>query len=180
MRELATTKDKLMTAARRLADADGFGFDGAAVAAAAGLAPAAVTRAYADFELLLCELLGQMYDEVRDLVTKLTLNMPAGRARLQLALDAYLQALFERPGLSALAQRLRFHPQGAQLIRQRVQGFNMMLQLELRASDWPQPDAAARLCTAALIEIATAEAEAGRKLPELRTTLIGYFDAGLP
>ena len=179
MLELTDTKRKLLQAARRLAADDGLRFDAAALAAAAEVPPAAITRSYADFDLLLCELLDQLYDEVRDVVTKLTLNMPAGSARLQLALDAYLQALLERPGLRSLAHRLRFHPQGAKVIRQRVKGFNLMLQLELIASQWPHPEATARLCTAALIETAVAESEVGRKLPDMRRTLIGYF-AGTP
>ena len=103
--------------------------------------------------------------------------MPPGRTRLQLALDAYLQALLERPALHALAQRLRFHAEGARLIRQRVSAFNMLLVLELKACGWPRPEVTARLCTAALLETAVAEAEAGYKLPELRSMLGDYFAA---
>src|SRR3546814_17651819 len=73
-----------------------------------------------------------MYDETRDLIARMTLNMPAGRSRLQVAIDAYLQGFLERPGLRALSSRLRFHPQGAAVIRQRIQGFQLMLQLELK------------------------------------------------
>ncbi|WP_028080380.1 hypothetical protein [Solimonas soli] len=179
MSDVAIQKQKILGAARRLADRRGADFDAAAVAADAQLPPSAIGRHYADFNLLLCELLAQMYDEVRDLVTKLTLNMPSGPGRLQLALETYLQALLDRPGLRALARHLRFHPQGSQLIRQRVKGFNLMLQLELKSANWPDPAVAARLCTAALIETAVAESEAGRKLPAMRDTLIAYFTAGM-
>src|SRR3546814_8279802 len=78
---------------------------------------ASIAQAYGDFDTLLCELLGQMYDETRDLIARMTLNMPAGRSRLQVAIDAYLQGFLERPGLRALSSRLRFHPQGAAVDR---------------------------------------------------------------
>ena len=180
MLHVPTTKSKLLTAARQLADRGERRFDTGTLAAAAQLSPSTIERSYADLDLLLCDLLAQMDDEVRDLVAKVTLGMPAGRARLQLALDAYLQALLERPALHALAHRLRFHAEGAALIRRRVSGFNMLLVLELKACGWPHPAATARLCTAALIETAVAEAEAARKLPELRGLLLDYFSTPLP
>ncbi|NGY06667.1 hypothetical protein [Solimonas terrae] len=176
MHDAEQIRRKLSRAARRLVDQTGAAVTAADLAAAATLPPATIGQVYGDFETLLCELLGQMHDEVRDLIANLTLNMPAGRSRLKLAVDAYLQALFERPALRALASRLRFHPQGAQLIRQRVHGFNLLLQMELKNIGWRQPDALARLATAAIIEIGLAEAEAGHPLPELRETLLNYFD----
>jgi TetR/AcrR family transcriptional repressor of nem operon len=179
MPDMASTKNRLLKAARQIADGEPARLDAAAVAATAQLPPSAIAAAYADFELLLCDVLGQMYDEIRDNVTKLTLNMPAGPGRLKLALDTYLQGLLERPALAVLARRLRFHPQGAQVIRQRVTGFNLMFQLELKASDWPHAAQTARLCTAALIETALAESEAGQRLPEMRDSLFGYFDTPL-
>lgn len=172
------TRTQLSHAARRLIDAAHGDINAMDIAAAAGLPVTSIAESYGDFDALLCALLGQMYDETRDLIARMTLNMPVGRSRLKLAIDAYLQALLERPGLRALANRLRFHPQGAAVIRQRIHGFNLMLQLELKTNGWQYPEASARLATAAIIEIGFAEAEAGQPLPELRETLLNYFDTG--
>lgn len=168
---------QLLQAARRLAGDGSVPLDAARIAAAAGLPPTAADEACGGFDALLCELLGQLYDEVRDLVAQLTLDMPAGRAPRQLAIDTCRQALLARPALAALARRLRFQPQGAALIRQRVDGFSLMFRLELQAVRWPFAAQTARLCTAALIETTIAEFAAGKRLPELREVLLGYFDS---
>lgn len=175
MSDVANQKQHILSAARRLADRQRPAFDAAALAAEARLPLPVIARHYADLGQLQCELLGRMYDEICELVAKLTLNMPAGAARLRLTLEACLQALLERPGLRALTRELRLHPQGALVIRQRVRGFRLMLELELQGARWANPAVAAQLCTAALIETSNAESEAGQPLPALRETLIGYF-----
>ncbi|HEY9545263.1 MAG TPA: hypothetical protein VIR56_04605, partial [Solimonas sp.] len=68
--------------------------------------------------------------------------------------------------------------QGAAVIRRRIQGFKLMLQLELKTNGWQFPEASARLATAAIIEIGLAESEAGHRLPDLRETLLHYFNTG--
>lgn len=172
------TRIQLSQAARRLVGTARHDIGAADVAAAAALPPTSIAQAYGDFDTLLCELLGQMYDEIRDLIARMTLNMPIGRSRLKLSIDAYLQARLERPGLRVLANRLRSHAQGATVIRKRNHGFGLMLQLELKTIGWQDPDASARLVTAAIIDIVVAEGEAGRPLPALRETLLNYFDTG--
>src|SRR3546814_12793387 len=102
MQNIEQSRIQLSQAARRLVDAARGDIGAADVAAAAALPLASIAQAYGDFDTLLCELLGQMYDETRDLIARMTLNMPAGRSRLQVALDAYLQGFLERPGLRAL------------------------------------------------------------------------------
>lgn len=177
MQDSTAVRTRLTQAARRLVDRTGLELSAADVAREAALPATALAQTYGDLDNLLCELLAQMYDETRELIAGLTHNMPTGRSRLKLALDAYLQAMFERRGLRALTLRLRFHPQGQAVIRQRVRGFRLMLQLELRSVGWRDGEAVARLATAAIIDIGLAEAEAGRPLPELRDTLLDYFDA---
>src|SRR3546814_5251472 len=91
MQNIEQSRTQLSQAARRLVDAARGDIGAADVAAAAALPLASIAQAYGDFDTLLCELLGQMYDETRDLIARMTLNMPAGRSRLQVAIDAYLQ-----------------------------------------------------------------------------------------
>src|SRR3546814_18440933 len=107
MQNIEQSRIQLSQAARRLVDAARGDIGAADVAAAAALPLASIAQAYGDFDTLLCELLGQMYDETRDLIASMTLNMPAGRSRLQVAIDAYLQGFLERPGSRALYSRLR-------------------------------------------------------------------------
>src|SRR3546814_12223770 len=103
MQNIEQSRIQLSQAARRLVDAARGDIGAADVAAAAALPLASIAQAYGDFDTLLCELLGQMYDETRDLIARMTLNMPAGRSRLQVAIDAYLQGFLERPGQIGIA-----------------------------------------------------------------------------
>src|SRR3546814_12001819 len=78
MQNIEQSRIQLSQAARRLVDAARGDISAADVAAAAALPLASIAQAYGDFDTLLCELLGQMYDETRDLIARMTLNMPAG------------------------------------------------------------------------------------------------------
>src|SRR3546814_15073359 len=89
MQNIEQSRIQLSQAARRLVDAARGDISAADVAAAAALPLASIAQAYGDFDTLLCELLGQLYAETRDLIARMTLNMPAGRLRLQVAIDAY-------------------------------------------------------------------------------------------
>ncbi|NKF24566.1 hypothetical protein [Solimonas marina] len=168
---------RLTSAARRLVDIGGARVSADAVAQAAALPPRAIHQTYGGFDELLYELLGQLYGEARDRALRLTANMPAGRSRLKLAVDGYLHALFERPGLQALALQLRSHPRAIADYRRHQHGLTLMLEIELQGLNWSQPAATAQLCASAIEGIAAAEAAAGRRLPELRDSLYRYFDA---
>ncbi|HEY9547274.1 MAG TPA: hypothetical protein VIR56_14790, partial [Solimonas sp.] len=76
MQNIEQSRIQLSQAARRLVDAARGDIGAADVAAAAALPLASIAQAYGDFDTLLCELLGQMYDETRDLIARMTLNMP--------------------------------------------------------------------------------------------------------
>src|SRR3546814_11513080 len=101
MQNIEQSRIQLSQAARRLVDAARGDIGAADVAAAAALPLASIAQAYGDFDTLLCELLGQMYDDTRALNARLTLNMPAGRSRLPVATDAHLHGFLQRPGLPA-------------------------------------------------------------------------------
>jgi len=123
-------------------------------------------------------LLAELLDEVRDSVAKTTSGMPPGITRLKLAIETYLEANRARPTVRALALKLQTDPAGAAILRSRVAGFTLMMDIELQALAWPHPAAVARLFTAATLEIAHAEHEAGSVMPDMRATLFHYFDAG--
>ncbi len=123
------------------------------------------------------ELLAELLDEVRDTVAKNISGMPPGISRLKLAIEAYLEANRARPTVRALALKLQTDPAGSAVLRSRIAGFTLMMDIELQALNWPHPAAVARLFTAATLEIAYAEHEAGCVMPDLRTTLFHHFDA---
>ncbi|HEY0973412.1 MAG TPA: hypothetical protein VGE57_02845 [Solimonas sp.] len=124
------------------------------------------------------QLLVSLLDEVRDSVAKTTLGMAPGLARLKLAVEAYLDANRARPAVRALALKLQADADGAATLRSRVAGFTLMMEMELQAMQWPHPAATARLFTAAVLETAYAEHEAGAKVPALRDCVFRYFDNG--
>jgi hypothetical protein len=84
---------------------------------------------------------------------------------------AYLDANLERPAMRVLMREMRVDPAIGERILERVRGFTVILQMELRELGWLRRDAAAPLYAAMAVEIAQAEFEAGRRLPELRETL---------
>lgn len=151
-----------------------------AVCAGAGLPLARFESIYPSIERYHCELLGRLIDDVRDAVARITTHIVGGIPRLKLSLETSLEANASRPTLRELLMALRFEPGGIELIRNRVSGFRVMMELELRAAQWPRPAATARLLTAAVTDIAQAEQEAGGRLPGLRETLFRYLDSRSP
>ena len=125
----------------------------------------------ADFQ---AALMAQGLDEVRQQVFEAMAPAPAGPERLALALRTWLDAHRARPWVRALTVRLWGNARAFELVRQRINGFVMILQLELEAVDWPRATTSARLCAAAMFDISLAEFEAGRALPDLRDTMLAY------
>ncbi len=152
----------------------------AAICAEAGVSEKRFAALYPSLSAYQGELAAALIDDIRDTLTRVTANMPAGIARLKLAIETYLEANLAQPALRELLTALRFDPVGAAVIRRRVAGFIVMMELELRTAHWPQPSACARLLTAGVIEIAHAEHEADLRLPALRSTLFRYLDSPLP
>jgi AcrR family transcriptional regulator len=170
-------RERLLAAGRRLAERGGIeGLGAEAVAREAGLKGGTFARQFPTHSLFLGELMEGFADEVRGTVAKLTLNMAPGLPRMKLAIDSYLAANVQRPALRELVITLRADPAGAEAIRRRILAFMMMMELELKSIKWPRAAAAARLITAAVIEISMAEYEARAPLPEFRSTLYTYLE----
>ncbi|MES0874004.1 TetR/AcrR family transcriptional regulator [Sinimarinibacterium thermocellulolyticum] len=173
----ASLRTLLLDAGRRLLDAGGAeDLTEAAVCAAAELPATTLRQAFDDWDDYRCALLNDLFDEVRDRVTRITDNMPPSVERLKLALETYFEANLGRPALRRLVLSLAFTPCGARLIQSRMTAFAVMMGIELRALHRPHPQASARLLTAAAAEIALAEHEAGAREPALRDTLFRYLE----
>lgn len=168
----------LLTAGHRILEAEGLsGFSVATACAAAGVSERSFKRHFADRDAFLCALAEQFLDEARDVVTRLTDNMPAGIGRLKLSLETYLAANLQRPALREIMRELRSDERAESLMRRRLTGFTMMTQLELKRARWPNAEITARLLTAAALETIYAEFEARRALPECRDLLFRYLDS---
>lgn len=175
------SRSRLLAAGRRLSDRVRLSeLTAQAVCAEAALPLDRFASIYPSIEAYHCELLGRLIDDVRDAVARITTNMAGGIPRLKLSLETYLEANASRPTLRELLMALRFDPDGIELIRKRVSGFRVLMELELRSAQWPHPAATARLLTAAVTDIAQAEQEAGGRVPGLRETLFRYLDSRSP
>lgn len=171
-------RSRLLAAGRRLSDRlRRSELTAQVVCAEAGLPLERFDSIYPSINTYHCELLGLLIDDIRDAVTRITTNMGSGIPRLKLSLETYLEANASRPTLRELLMALRFDPDGIELIRKRVSGFRVMMELELRSARWPRPEITARLLTAAVTDIAQAEQEAGGRVPGLRETLFRYLDS---
>lgn len=146
----------------------------------AGISERTFKRLYPGLNAYLGQLARVQLDEARDLLTRMTHNMPPGLPRLKLAMETYLQANLQRPLLREIMRDLRTDPAIETLMRERITGFTMMTGLELRRAKWPRPEMTARLLTTAVLETIFAEFEAGRVLPEYRATLFRYLDHRSP
>lgn len=102
-------------------------------------------------------------------------GIDAGNNRVVAGINAYLDAQLRRPLIRQLMQHLKEVDGGTDYIRRRISGFNYLIAAELKSISWPHPEMTARLLAAAIIEAATMEFEAGRKLDDLRQIFADYL-----
>ncbi|HEY1077479.1 MAG TPA: hypothetical protein VGE51_12375 [Fontimonas sp.] len=148
----------------------------AVVCAQAGVTPEAFAALYGSDEAFHCDLLAALLDDLRDTVTRATAGMPPGIPRLKMAVETYLEAQARQPTLCELRDSLHVCSDGAQALARHRSGFGMMVALELKASDWPEHQAAGPLLAAAIAEVARAERQDTQPMPGLRETLYRYLD----
>ena len=114
---------------------------------------------------------------VRDLPFTLSVigRKAPSRDLVRKAITAYLNAILRRPALPEITLATRAHPACQEVTRERVNSMVMLATLQLKMAGVPNHDGLARLGMAMLFEIANAEFEARRALPEYRQTLDAYF-----
>ncbi|MDD3763464.1 MAG: hypothetical protein PHP86_09265 [Nevskiales bacterium] len=177
--EITAASARLLQAGRRLAGRSGAAhFDRTDICDEAGLPPETVDAAFGDYARFECALLGALLDDVRDTVARVTTNMAPGIPRLKLSIETYLESSLMQPAISAMARRHRNSRSGEAVLRARIAGFTLMMELELCAIGWPHPSETAQLFTQVVLDIAAAEAEARRRQLGLREVLFGYFRSG--
>lgn len=176
MAQTTVTRDEWLRAGAALAALGGADAVGEQVVAGyAGGSAEALGREFGGLTGFLTALMAQGMDEVRGAVVAGTAELPPGTGRLAQGLELWLDGNLQRPWVRELTLRLAGEPAALRALRQRINGFILVLQVEFEQMGWPRAAMTARLASAAVIEIAAAEHEAGRALPELRDTLRAYF-----
>ena len=145
------------------------------IAAEAGLRPAQFNKAFPDFSDYMAGILRRLSEEVRAETLQAIGRKPPGRDLIRLGITAYLDAILHRPALPEITLAMRSHPTCQQVTRERMSSMVMLATLQLKMAGVPNSDGLGRLGMAMLFEIAHAEFEARRALPDYRQTLDGYF-----
>ncbi len=173
----APTRQQLLAAGRSLAaHSRRAGLTREAVCRQAGLSTTEFAALYTSDEAFHCDLLATLLDDLRDTVARATAGMPAGIPRLKMSVETYLEAQARQPTLCEMRDTLHVYSDGAQVLIRHRSGFSVMVALELKASGWPEHQAAGELLAAAIAEVARAERQDVQPMPGLRQTLYRYLD----
>ena len=145
------------------------------VASEAGLRTAQFNKLFPDFDDYLSGILRRLSEEVRAETMAAIGRKPPGRELIRLGITTYLDAILNRPALPDLTLAMRSHPGCQQVTRERMSSMVMLATLQLKMAGIANADGLGRLGMAMLFEIAYAEFEARRALPDYRQTLDAYF-----
>lgn len=145
------------------------------IAAEAGLKTAQFNKAFPEYAQYQAGILRRLSDQVRAETLQAIGRTAPSKDLVRKAIAAYLDAILERPALSEIALATRAEPACQEVNRERVNSMVMLGTLQLKMAKIPNYEGIARLGMAMLFEIANAEFEARRALPEYRLTLDAYF-----
>lgn len=145
------------------------------IAAEAGLRTQQFTKVFPEFPDYVAGVLRRLSEEVRAETLQAIGRKTPGRELIRKGITAYLDAILHRPALAEITLAMRTHPACQQVTRERMASMVMLATLQLKMAGVPNSDGLGRLGMAMLFEIAHAEFEARRALPEYRRTLDGYF-----
>jgi TetR/AcrR family transcriptional regulator, transcriptional repressor for nem operon len=168
------TRVELLDSAVAVADRVGLAeLSVAGVTAEAGVAKGTFYVHFTDRGALLVALHRRFHDELFARILADTAGRAPGPARLRARLLAFLDGCREMPGVRSLLRDARSEPAVDAEVRRRNAQARRVLAEDLRA---PGPTGheqhTARLLVAATVEAATAELDAGRRLPGLRRALL--------
>lgn len=145
------------------------------IAREASLRTAQFNKHFPDFSLYLAGILRRLSEQVRAETLHAIGRKPPSRELIRKAITAYLNAVLARPALPEITLATRANPACQEVTRERVNSMVMLATLQLKMAEIPNYEGLARLGMAMLFEIAHAEFEARRALPEYRLTLDAYF-----
>lgn len=146
------------------------------VCAEAGADAQAFSSQFKDIDEFRQALMWVGHDAVRgELIQAVTQQKP-GLPRLQLALVSWCDANLARPWLRELAAVYGNTPPNPEKVRSRINGFALMLQLELEALGRSRAGTVAKLLVGITVEVAVAEYEARKPQPEMRQILLNFLE----
>lgn len=146
-----------------------------AVAAEAGLTAAQFKKIFPTYPQYQAGILRRLSDQVRAETLQAIGRKAPSSDLIRKAITAYLDAILARPALSEIALATRAEPACQEVNRERVNSIVMLGTLQLKMAKIQNHEGIARLGMAMLFEIAHAEFEARRALPDYRLTLDAYF-----
>jgi AcrR family transcriptional regulator len=175
-RDGSATRDKLLLAGLRLADTGALsGLRVDEVVKAAAVAKGTFYVHFATRENFLLALHGRFHDQLAQRIEQAIAGHAPGLPRLLRGSLAYLDGCCEQRGIKAMLLGARAEPAIQHAVGTQNARFDALAADEFKAAEWPAPQHAARLWVSMAAEAAIAEAEGGRKLPQLRQALARFL-----
>jgi AcrR family transcriptional regulator len=171
-RDGSATRERLLDAGLQLAHATALSalrVDG--IIGAAGVAKGTFYVHFKTREEFLTALHRRFHDELAQGIERAVQTMSCGVHRLLRGSLAYLDGCCERHAVKAMLLGSRTEPAIQDAVSTQNARFAALAEEEFAAMKWPAPPQAARLWVGMVAEAAVAEADAGRKLPQLRQAL---------
>ena len=167
------TREELLDAGLRAADELGArGLSVNAIVAEAERSKGAFFHHFPDRESYLVELHRRLHDDMETEMRARGDGLPAGRERLQVVADVYLDTFLESRGVRAFLLEARGDPAGRGEIVRRNEHAAEALAPEFEALGWSGAKDVARLWVAALAEAGIVEFQLGRRDEGTRRALM--------
>ncbi len=174
------SREVLLEATERLAQSGVIkDIDAARIALEAGLPLASFRQEFQDDAALLEALHGHHVASLVREIGQVMSTMPAGRRRLERAVEAFWSGCIARIPLRRLIKQGRIKVDLDASVQRRNRAFELLLQPELKEIGDPSPMESARLLRALIEEVAQAEFESGEPQPLLRAGLWRMFDSNI-
>jgi AcrR family transcriptional regulator len=166
------TRDALLSSGRAVAERDGLAaLSVSAVVKEAGVAKGTFYVHFTDREAFVAALREDARQRIAERVSEQVADLEPGIERLLAGLTAYLDACLANRTVEAVIQEVRDDTSGRASV-------SALVQANLRAAAWRDPQSAARLVVAMAVEVALVEHEAGGKLHGLRRWLRRFVERG--
>ncbi len=117
-------------------------------------------------------------DRLRGKIVAVTMGVPAGIRRTELAAETYLSACLAERVLRAWLIEARARPDVLAGLRRQNHIYWILIGIEFEALGWPYPRAAARLYLTMLNEASVLENRLGQASPPLRLTIRNFLRYG--
>jgi len=172
----AATRAQLVDAGLRMAERTGLpGLSVNAIVAAAGVAKGTFFHHFGDRSGYLVAIHREFHDRLFTEVTEAIAHLPAGRERLLVAAESYLDICLRHRGIRALLLEARAEPAVADAITERNRQVVGLTRADFATMGWTHPAEGAALWTGLVVEAALLELAAGRRRPAIREAMARFL-----